>query len=133
MVWGAFAPNCLPIAKVRPSAIIGHHGQVLGPLHHRIIDRDIVQGLPRLGRKAGEGQILFCRLKGRTACGQHLGRMFGKGCKDGLGGEQENPCVPQMQAAFQQRLRAGKVGFFDKRAQGLWHRRKIRRRFFRQL
>ena len=62
-----------------------------------------------------------------TLRGQEVAYQFGgKGGNQRGGGQQENPCVPQMRAPCQQRLGRGSIRLFDKGLERLWHRREIR-------
>ena len=108
------APDRVPAAEIGPAGGEGHHREIVGPLHHRVIDRDILGPRPGLGRQPEKAQIGLALGQRRLHRGDQAGRIGAEGGEDGLHREQEDAGIPQIAAGGQHLCGAGSVGLFDK-------------------
>ena len=121
----AFPPDRLPPAKIGPSPAIGHHCQIAGLFHDRIVDGDRVGPIPGRGVQPQKTQVRLCIFKGRPDGGKHRGLQSFSRLDQGGSLEQKYPGVPQKSTRGQHRLGPCDIRLFDKVQQRLRHRRKI--------
>ena len=113
------APDGLPAPEVGPAAREGHDAQSLGPLHHGVVDRDILGLGPGRRVQPQEPQVgLRARKRPRHRL-QHGGRMGREGGDQHIGPRKEQTRVPQVAPLVQHRLRRGRVRLFDEAPQRL--------------
>ena len=107
-------PQRVPGSDVAPADLAGHHCGVLGMLHHRVVDRDVLGGGEGILVETDEIEIALRLRQGLAAGGDggrpqplHLGEIE-------LGGKEEDAAVPDVIAGGDIFLGTGTVGLLDK-------------------